>query len=282
MKEAGRSPQGINSIEVGGSLLAALIESRGDMSLTELANVTTMPLSKARRYLLSYTRIGLAEQILPSRRYGLGPLAIKLGLAALGRIDAVRVGSAAVTELQRKTKNTVVFSVWSDDAPTMVQVEQSAELFTVSLQVGTRLPLLRSAVGRVFAAFLPAELVERPIKQELRSPETVRLTRLRTREDVRRLLDEVRRRGVAVARGELVPGLAAVSAPVFDFKGAIAGALAVAGRPDLFDTHWDGPNAVAVKQTAAVISSRLGYLGSTTTVRRPSRGGTDPRGSGKP
>jgi DNA-binding IclR family transcriptional regulator len=274
VKEAGRSPQGINSIEVGGRLLAALIESTGDLSLTELAGATKMPLSKARRYLLSYTRIGLAEQILPSRRYGLGPLAIKLGLVALGRIDAVRVGSAAVSELHRRTKNTVVFSVWRDDAPTMVQVEQSAELFTVSLQVGTRLPLLRSAVGRVFAAFLPPERVERQIRHELRSPETLRLTRLRTREDVRRLLGEVRRRGAAVARGELVPGLAAVSAPVFDFKGAIAGALALAGRPDLFDTRWDGPNAVAVKQTAAVISSRLGYSGSTTTVRGPSRGGT--------
>jgi DNA-binding IclR family transcriptional regulator len=73
-------------------LPAALIESTGDLSLTELANVTKMPLSKARRYLLSYTRIGLAEQILLSRRCDLGPLAIKLGLVALGRIDAVRVG----------------------------------------------------------------------------------------------------------------------------------------------------------------------------------------------
>jgi DNA-binding IclR family transcriptional regulator len=273
VKAPDRSPQGINSIEVGGSLLAALVESTGDMSLTELANVTKMPLSKARRYLLSYTRIGLAEQVLPSRRYGLGPLAIRLGLAALGRIDAVRVGSAAGTELQRRTKNTVVFSVWRDGAPTMVQVEQSAELFTVSLQVGTRLPLLRSAVGRVFAAFLPAAIVKRQIRQELRSPETLRLTRLRTREDVRRLLDEVRRRGAAVARGELVPGLAAVSAPVFDFKGEIAAALALAGRPDLFDTRWDGPNAVAVKQTAAVISSRLGYSGFPTTVHGSSRGG---------
>jgi hypothetical protein len=35
----------------------------------------------------------------------------------------------------------------------------------------------------------PAERVERHIRQELRSPETLRLTRLPTREDVRRLLE---------------------------------------------------------------------------------------------
>lgn len=264
-KENRQSPQGIKSIEVAGSLLAALAESSGDMSLTELAGIARMPPSKARRYLLSFTRIGLVEQRFPSRRYELGPLALKLGFAAFGRLDVVRAGAGAVTELRRRTNWSVVFAVWSDDAPTVVQFEQSAEIFTLSIRVGSRLPILRSAIGRIFAAYLPAESIHHHIRKELASPELRKsATRLRTRGDVCRLLDEVRRRGVEVAKGELIAGLSALSAPVFDSKGGIVAAISIAGRQDQFDIRWDGPNAVAVKETAALISSRLGYSASHT------------------
>ncbi len=154
---------------------------------------------------------------------------------------------------------TVIFAVWSDDGPTVVQYEQSAEIFTLSVRVGSHLPVLRSAIGRIFAAYLPAELIDRHIRKELASPDLRKsVTRLRTREDLRRLLDEVRRRGVAVSKGELLAGF---SAPVFDSKGGIVAAVAIAGRRDVFDIRWDGPNAIAVKETAALISSRLGYSG---------------------
>jgi DNA-binding IclR family transcriptional regulator len=254
-----QSPQGIKSIEVAGGLLVALAGSSGEMSLTELARVAGMPPSKARRYLLSFSRIGLVEQALPSRRYELGPLALKLGFAAFGRLDVMRAAAPAVTELRRRTNKTVSLAVWIDDAPTVVLFEQSVELFTLSMRVGSRVPLLRSAMGRVFAAYLPAELIDRHIRKELASPEVRRATRLRTREDVRRLIDEVRRHGSALARGELLASFSAVGAPVFDNRGRIVAALAMAGHRDQFDIRRDGPNALAVKRTAALISARLGY-----------------------
>ncbi len=83
--------------------------------------------------------------------------------------------------------------------------------------------------------------------------------RVRTRAEVRRLLNEVRRHGIAISKGELLAGFNAVSAPVFDSKGVVVAAVAAAGRREVFDIRPDGANAVAVKKTAALISSRLGY-----------------------
>ena len=252
-------PQGIKSIEVAGRVLSVLAGLAEEMSLTHLARAAGMPASKARRYLLSLSRIGLVAQTAASRRYSLGPLALRLGFSAFGRLDVARSGAAAIDDLRRKLNETTVLAVWNDDAPTVVHHEPSGRVVTLSVRVGSHLPILRSAVGRVFAAHLPAEQIDRPVRKELASA-NVRSgsRRLRTRAGVRRLLGEVRRHGVAIVKGDLVPGVSAISAPVFDGRGRIVAALAAVGRQESFDTRLDGPNVVAVKEAATRISSQLG------------------------
>src|SRR5258706_93112 len=71
-----KSPPGIQSVEVGGRLLRALIGSAGAMNLTPLAKAAKMPATKARRYLVSFIRLGLVAQDPQSGKYNLGPLAL--------------------------------------------------------------------------------------------------------------------------------------------------------------------------------------------------------------
>ena len=57
-----RERQGIQSIEVGSTLLEALARARGPLSLRDLSHEAEMSPSKAHRYLVSLLRSGLVLQ----------------------------------------------------------------------------------------------------------------------------------------------------------------------------------------------------------------------------
>ena len=65
--------RGIQSIEVGGSLLSALVREGKPMMLKDLAREAGMPVAKAHPYLVSFGKLGLVEQDALTGRYGLGP-----------------------------------------------------------------------------------------------------------------------------------------------------------------------------------------------------------------
>ncbi|MCB1966488.1 MAG: helix-turn-helix domain-containing protein, partial [Candidatus Accumulibacter sp.] len=81
--EAIQQRQGIQSIEVGSRLLRALAASQRSMMLRDLARNAGMPAAKARRYLVSFMRMGLVEQDANTGRYDLGEFSLELGLASL-------------------------------------------------------------------------------------------------------------------------------------------------------------------------------------------------------
>jgi DNA-binding IclR family transcriptional regulator len=72
-------------------------------------------------------------------------------------------------------------------------------------------------------------------------------------------LAETRRRRLAHVTGDLVPGVNAIAAPIFDEKGRIAAAIGALGRPEDLDVDFGGKVAAALARTAEEISRRLGY-----------------------
>src|SRR5690606_24246612 len=55
--------------------------------------------------------------------------------------------------------------------------------------------------------------------------------------------DEVRKRGLARALGQPIPGINAFCAPVFDANGHIAVGILIMGAAPGFDSDWDGDMA---------------------------------------
>ena len=82
--------RGIQSVEVGGTLLQALVRHGGPMMLKDLAADAGMPAAKAHPYLVSFGKLGLIEQDPASGRYGLGPFALQMGLTALHALDPLK------------------------------------------------------------------------------------------------------------------------------------------------------------------------------------------------
>lgn len=253
---------GIQSVEVGFSLLEALGRAAGPQMLRDLAAAAGMSAAKAHRYLVSFQRLQLVVQDPTSTRYDLGPAALKLGLASLSRLDAVKLGRVRASALMEQIGHTVALAVWGNHGPTIVHWEESPQAVTVNLRLGDVMPLLSSATGRCFAAYVSKDAIAPMLREELaRAQKQGRADVPGTMAAVRTMLDEVRARGASRVVDVLLPGIVGFCAPVFDADGHIALGIVALGPTGTFDPEWDGAVHTPLRQSAQQLSRDLGWRG---------------------
>jgi DNA-binding IclR family transcriptional regulator len=265
--ETDRTQRGIQSIEVGGQVLRVLVHHGRPMALKDLARDAGMAPAKAHPYLVSFARIGLIEQDRFTGFYFLGPLALQLGLISLQQANPVQVATKAIGELAQRIGHTVAIAVWGMRGATIVRLEESPAAVHVNMRHGTVFSFAGTASGRLFAAYQDAALVRSRLDDERRRQKAepdapadgmLPAPPLPAWKAFERELAEVRAHGLSRSVGEVVPGINAMAAPVFDHTGAIALAITAIGPAGVFDARWDGAIALALRACAAEVSQRLG------------------------
>lgn len=262
---------GIQSVEVGFELLDALSQADGALMLRDLAAAAGMSAAKAHRYLVSFQRMGLVVQDPVSTRYDLGPAALRIGLASLARLDAVKFARRRIDGLLAETGHTLAIAVWGNQGPTMVHWIEAPQTVPVTLRLGDVMPLLTSATGRCFAAFMGSEGRDAQRIAPMVRDELARLKKLplhgdlplvdvpQSPQEVQALLEDTRRRGLARVVHSLLPGVGGFCAPVFDAQGRLALGLVVLGSVATLDTDWQGAPATALLRCARQLSADLGH-----------------------
>ena len=251
---------GIQSLEVGFALLDVLTQTPGPLMLRDLAVRAGMSAAKAHRYLVSFQRLGLVVQDSCTTRYDLGPAALKLGLAALSRLDAVRLARERMPPLMEQIGHTLALAVWGNHGPTIVHWEESPQAVTANLRLGDVMPLLSSATGRCFAAHVAPKAIAPLVREELARAQKLQRTDLpRTQAEVNTLLAEVRTRGVARVVDTLLPGIVGFCAPVFDADGHMALGIVTLGSIATFDPEWGGAVEQPLRAAALQLSRDLGW-----------------------
>lgn len=263
-----RAQRGIQSVEVGGQLLWALVRHGGSMALKDLAQAAGMAAGRAHPYLVSYGRLGLVEQDSASGRYSLGPLALQLGMISLRNTSPVNVAAPTLTQLALDVGQTVALASWDVRGPTVIRVEEAPTPVFASLRSGTVLSVSGTASGRLFCAYFERERAKTALEEERhRAARSARGTQEYGKADVQRLpnwrefevqLADVRKHGMSRSEGEVVKGISAMAAPIFDAMGSLTLALISVGPVGTFNTAWDGPIARTLRQYSADISRRLG------------------------
>ncbi|KAF1036962.1 MAG: Transcriptional regulator KdgR [Burkholderia lata] len=251
---------GIQSIEVGFRLLDVLTSEPRAMMLRDLAQRAGMSPAKAHRYLVSFSRLGVVSQDPVSGRYELGGFALQMGLARLARVDGVKLARIALTEFRDRLDQTVGIAVWGNQGPTIVHWMESSHPAKASLKLGDVMPLLGSATGLLFAAYLPrsktAAMLERELADTRRSPHH---GGPRTLDEVDAVLADVRQHVAARVEGMLLPTIHAFCMPVFDAVGELALAIVALGQEGSFDIAWGGEIDTALRACAQKLSYELGY-----------------------
>jgi DNA-binding IclR family transcriptional regulator len=269
------SSTGIQSAETALDVLTRLADLGGALSVSELGRSLDMPRAKVHRYLVSLERRGYVEQDPASARYRLGPQALHTGLAALAEVDFVKLAAGCLDGLSAGIGQTVFISVWGQHGPTIVQWRDARLPVTVNVRVGSVLPLLNSATGRVYAAWLPEALaLPRALSEwDALLGQDADASR---RRDAARALDAAeppgdpaaalrrqwqatRRRGYASVSGHLLHGIDSAAVPVLDAQGHLAGAITGLGLHGGFDLAPEGEPVRALVAAAADCSRRLGW-----------------------
>lgn len=253
-KKAAGHRAGIKAVEVAGHLLESLAGAEHPVALRELAAAGHMSPGKAHRYLASFLVSGLARQDPDTRRYALGPLAMRLGLAALNVHQPLRDAISLQRELRNELDETLVLSVWGAQGPTVVHVEESSQPIVMTMRVGAVLPMLATATGLVFAAFLPAHFTEPFVTRALEAKDTSNLF-ARTRQSFERLVAQVRGQGYAYNEGHLMQGVNAAAFPLIDRSGMLTGVMAAMGRAQKLNLS-DGARIIGKLDEAARNFSR--------------------------
>ncbi len=241
---------GVQSVDVCLHLLQTLMEFGRPVSLKELAHAADISAQKAHRYLVSLLRRNMVEQDSPGGHYALGEFALNVGLSALSQLDVLRIAGDTVSELRNYTGQSCLLAVWGNYGPTIVRLSESPHRMLTTARVGVVLSLPDSATGRVFAAFLPKEKTNRFLESQLSSKD---------RNQFDALLADVRIRGLSRTIGKEQAMINAISAPLFDSQGDLAGALTLLGSEKHFTVDWDGPAARELLAKSKSVSNRMGY-----------------------
>jgi len=251
--------RGIQSITVGTAILKGLTRAPGPLYLRELAQAVGMPGSKIYRYLVSFTNAGLVAQDKATGRYDLGPFAIELGLAALGRMDELGIVIEELDHLLEAARCDGNITVWGASGPTVVRWRQGPTETAIRVREGTVLPLTTSATGRVWGGFHNESeteaLVETEIKKLVGKNNGSKQALL---EEYNSRIAAVRKHGLSRAEEEKRPGVDALAGPVFDRSGKIIFAITLLAPHRTLDLSYGGTPAVELRATLKKIARRLG------------------------
>lgn len=142
----------VTALARGLEVLSCFRTGETALSNQELAQRCGLPKSTITRLTMTLTKLGYLIHVPESGRYRLGTACLALGSAMLTRLDVRQVARPMMQELANFSNATVSLGV--RDKLSMIYVEhcRSAAALTLTLDVGSRMPIATSAIGRAWLA----------------------------------------------------------------------------------------------------------------------------------
>ncbi len=170
--DAGDDRQFVTSLQRGLDVLRAFKPSdRAGLSNRELAERTGLPNSTISRLTFTLLRLGYLVYDEGTGRYRMGVPVLSLGYACLGGMRVLETAQVYMQRLADECGDGVLVALGGRDdvAMTYVACARSAGVISLQLNVGSRISLARSAMGRAYiAACEPEERAEILARTEAR------------------------------------------------------------------------------------------------------------------
>jgi DNA-binding IclR family transcriptional regulator len=202
-----------NSLERVLAVLEVFSEERLEWTPEELMEKLGYSRPTLYRYLKTLKEAGLLTSM-PNAGFTLGPKVVEMDYLMRKSDRLILNGSAQLKSLTARYSCTALLVRWYGDKLLCVDSESSTRNPLSSYPRGRPMPLGRGAIARSIMAFLPRRHLVPLVERMLKELQQVGLGA--TVEEVLDHLKSVKRAGVAVAYGEVTPGVVGIAAPVFD------------------------------------------------------------------
>lgn len=225
---------GLKSVAAALDLLDCFVEDE-ELGVSQVARRLGVAKSTAHRLLTTLASRGLIEQSSKTGRYRLGLHLFELGHLALTRLDLRRESRTLLEELREVSGWTVHLAIAQGADTLFLERLPTLRGMQAMVEYRRRWPLHATSSGKAICAFDP-EAAHARTAAGFPSFTTHTITSAAAFEAD---LAGVRSRGFAIAREELMYGLASVAAPVLDRQGVARAALSITGSADELGQHPD-------------------------------------------
>lgn len=184
---------------------------------------------------------------------------LNLGESVLRNTEVHDIARPFIQDLARKTGETATLAVLDNDEVIYLDRVLGSSHFNTSYSIGSRAKAHCTSLGKAILAFSPKETVARCLDEPLEAKTGHTITdpgRMRLE------LRETARRHYAIDNQENVLGIRCLGAPVFDRHGDVIAAISLSALAVNLSDERVVELAAPLTETAAAISSRLGYGGA--------------------
>jgi DNA-binding IclR family transcriptional regulator len=183
----------------GLDVLRAFRPQDGLLGNQEIAARTNLPKPTISRLTYTLTKLGYLTQVPRFEKYQLAPAAMAIGYSALANLGIRHVSDPFRDQLMRETGGAV--AIGARDRLSMIYFGQSRSDLTVGvlLDVGSRIPIATTAMGRAYLLALPDD-ARNALMRELREHAGNRWPKVR--EGIERAGEMVAKYGFTISAGE--------------------------------------------------------------------------------
>ncbi len=198
----------VTALARGLDVLSSFRSRDRSLSNQELASRCGLPKSTVSRLTYTLTKLGYLEHEGDSGRYRLGSATLSLGSAMLSRMDVRERARPLMQRLADETQTMV--SLGTRDRLSLIYVEncRSHAALTLSLDVGSRIPLATTAMGRAYLAAC-SDTVRADLLERIRDADPDNWPRVS--EGIQHAMDDHKRLGVCCSFGDWQPDVNAVA-----------------------------------------------------------------------
>lgn len=223
--------------------------------LTDIATEVGMPRSRVYRYLQTLQFLGYVVQDPTTERYRLTLKMFHLGQAIADGTQLMTVARPVMVALRNEVRQTVTLSIPEDAGMRVIDIVRVETPVQIVTKPGAVLSLHNSAQGKIALAFGPASY--RAAIEKARAGADPAFAGV----DFDRLEAQIahaRKTCWAVAPEEILPGVNAVSSPIFDNENRFVATINVVGSVHDIKPEPAELYVTAVVRTARMISAELG------------------------
>lgn len=257
MNEKKKSDTHIQSLARSLKLLEVLAVERGDLSLTEIANRLGWPKSTVHGILSTLRDFRYVDQSPYNGRYRLGIRLFELGHVVARNWDVREIALPLMQKINRQFGEMIQLATEDDGEVFYIEKIDSTHIIRIVSEIGARLPIHCSALGKAILAYQPPADIQRILSRK--GLTTMTRNTIVDLEKMEIELARIRIQGYAVDDQEIMEGLRCVAAPIRDANGDVRYAISASGLVDRFTGEYFETVKKEIVKSAVDISRQMGF-----------------------